>query len=104
MTLFIRAVAVEDKAAAIKRAISGDPTDRFTPELSQFKELPGTPFAYWIGAGVRAAFQRFPTVEGDGRAVRQGLATSDDFRFLRAQWEIDPKKRGKSWFPFAKGG
>lgn len=104
MTLFIRAVAAEDKASAMQRAISGDPSDRFTPDLSQFKELPGTPFAYWIGAGVRAAFQRFPTVEGSGRAVRQGLATSDDFRFLRAQWEIDPRKRDQSWFLFAKGG
>lgn len=104
MTLFIRAVAAEDKASAIKRAISGELADRFTPELSQFKELPGTPFAYWVGAGVRAAFRRFPTVEGDGRAVRQGLATADDFRFLRAHWEIDPKQRGNTWFPFAKGG
>ncbi|GLS17295.1 hypothetical protein GCM10007874_03100 [Labrys miyagiensis] len=104
MTLFIRAVAAEDKASAIKRVISGELTDRFTPNLSQFKELPGTPFAYWIGAGVRAAFNRFPAVEGNGRAVRQGLATADDFRFLRAQWEIDSRKRGKKWFPFAKGG
>jgi len=104
MTLFIRAVAAEDKATALKQAISGDSPDRFTPELDQFRELPGTPFAYWVGPGVRAAFNRFPTVEGDGRAVRVGLQTSDDFRFLRAHWEIDPKERGKEWFPFAKGG
>jgi hypothetical protein len=104
MTLFIRAVAAEDKSLAIKRSLAGELTDRFTPQLSQFKELPGTPFAYWVGAGVRAAFQRFPTVEGDERAVRQGLATADDFRFLRAQWEINPGDRGRKWFPFAKGG
>ena len=104
MTLFIRVVAAEDKAVALKRAISSDSADRFTPNLDQFKELPGTPFAYWVGASVRAAFSRFPTVEGDGRAVRVGLQTSDDFRFLRTQWEIDPKKREKKWFPFAKGG
>lgn len=104
MTLFIRAVAAEDKAAAIKRAISGDSADRFAPDLDQFKQLPGTPFAYWVGAGVRAAFQRFQTVEGNGRAVRQGLATADDFRFVRTHWEIDPRDRGKKWFPFAKGG
>ncbi|MBY3108077.1 type II restriction endonuclease subunit M [Rhizobium leguminosarum bv. viciae] len=102
--LFIRAVAAEDKASAIKRGISGEFSDRFTPTLSQFKEIPGTPFAYWIGAGVRAAFNRFPPVEGHGRAVRVGLQTSDDFRFLRAHWEIDTRKRGKKWFPFAKGG
>lgn len=104
MTLFIRAVAAEDKAAALKRVLAGETADRFNPKLSQFKELPGTPFAYWVGAGVRAAFNRFPVVEGNGRAVRVGLQTSDDFRFLRAHWEIDPQKRGKRWFPFAKGG
>lgn len=104
MTLFIRAVAADDKAAALKQAISGNSPERFTLELDQFSELPGTPFAYWVGGGVRAAFDRFPTVEGDGRAVRVGLQTSDDFRFVRAVWEIDPNKRGSIWFPFAKGG
>lgn len=104
MTIFIRAVADEDKAAAIKRAISGDSVDRFTPNLDQFKELPGTPFAYWIGEGVRRAFKSFSVVEGDGRAVRVGMGTADDFRFIRAHWEIDPKKRGKKWVPYAKGG
>jgi hypothetical protein len=104
MTLFIRAVAADDKAAALKLAISGNSPERFTPELDQFSELPGTPFAYWVGAGVRDTFNRFPTVEGDGRAVRVGLQTSDDFRFVRAVWEIDPNKRGSKWFPFAKGG
>ncbi|WFU25114.1 hypothetical protein QA649_02370 [Bradyrhizobium sp. CB1717] len=104
MTLFIRAVAVEDKAAAIRQAISGESADRFTPSLSQFRELPGTPFAYWIGKGVRDTFERFPAVEGNGRAVRQGLATSDDFRFLRAHWEVSYNARPNSWMPFAKGG
>lgn len=104
MTLFIRAVAAENKATALKQAIAGVSSERFTPELNQFKELPGTPFAYWVGTGVRAAFNRFPTVESEERAVRVGLQTSDDFRFLRAQWEVDPAKRREKWFPFAKGG
>jgi hypothetical protein len=38
--------------------------------------------------------------------VRQGLATADDFRFLRAIWEvsIDSTTLTHSWLPFAKGG
>ena len=104
MTLFIRAVATEDKGAAIKRAISGDSPDKFTPELDQFKELPGTPFAYWIGEGVRRAFNSFPVVEGDGRAVRVGMGTADDFRFIRAHWEVVPETRKTKWVPYAKGG
>ena len=104
MTMFIRAVAAEDKATVIKQAVAGKRDDTFFPNLANFKELPGTPFAYWVGEGIRGVFKRFPSVEGDGRAVRQGLATANDFRFLRAQWEIDPGKRGAKWFPFAKGG
>jgi len=45
--------------------------------------------------------------------VKQGLATADDFRFVRAWWEISPPTvgrgceetvQGKRWAPFAKGG
>jgi hypothetical protein len=104
MMMFIRAVAADDKAEAIKNAVSGDLSETFFPKLTQFAELPGSPFAYWVGKGVRDAFQRFPTVEGKDRAVRQGLATANDFRFLRTHWKVEPRKRGTMWYSFAKGG
>ena len=43
----------------------------------------------------------------------RALATGDDFRFVRAFWEVDPRriargaaghKGGGRWCPFAKGG
>ncbi len=45
--------------------------------------------------------------------AKQGLATADDFRFVRAWWEVDPEtigyspedtRKGRGWVHFAKGG
>jgi hypothetical protein len=41
-------------------------------------------------------------LESEGRRARQGLATSDDFRFVRAWWETGDHY--DSWINFAKGG
>src|SRR5262249_9721566 len=35
--------------------------------------------------------------------VRQGLATSDNSRFLRFIWDVQPKLIGRRWFPYTKG-
>jgi hypothetical protein len=52
-------------------------------------------------------------LEGKWAEARQGLATADDFRFVRAFWEVDPRRIARSreetrardrWCPFAKGG
>lgn len=78
-----------------------------------FEAIPGAPMAYWVNPDIRRLFTVNPPLEGRGAEVRQGLATGDDFRFVRAFWEVDPhriaRKRddtfdGKRWTPFAKGG
>ncbi len=35
--------------------------------------------------------------------VRQGLATTDNERFLRYWWDVDANEIGNRWFPYAKG-
>jgi hypothetical protein len=71
-----------------------------------FRLLPGSPFAYWVSPSVLAIPKNTKRFEADGREVRQGLATSDDFRFVRAQWEVSSEAVGAHaiWMPFAKGG
>ncbi|MCY4424525.1 MAG: BREX-1 system adenine-specific DNA-methyltransferase PglX [Acidimicrobiaceae bacterium] len=85
----------------------------FRVALSDLKAVPGWPVAYWMGAPLRRLFADHPALEGRGAEVRQGLATGDDFRFVRAFWEVDPSriarsrdetKTGRRWAPFAKGG
>jgi hypothetical protein len=35
--------------------------------------------------------------------IRQGLATTDNSRFVRLWWDVDPASIGKRWFPYVKG-
>jgi len=71
-------------------------------EPDSFRQVPNAPFAYWVSEDIRGLFAKLPAFEGNGRYVRVGLQSSDDFRFVRSHWEtaIQPLK----WYPFAKGG
>lgn len=107
MTIFLRLLADKNKAetllagcAALRAAVDDARVFHVTPE--SFRTVPGAPFAYWVSDAVRGVFTKFPAFETNGRAGRQGLATADDFRFVRAWWEVGPRDEG--WWGFAKGG
>lgn len=126
--LFFRVLSAEDKGGALARAVAelragADRVDGvFAVDPQEFSAIPGTPFAYWASEGVRRLFRELPPFEGQGRTVKVGLQTSDDFRFVRAWWEVAPERivtgtpdtmpeefrrqtfAGKRWVPFAKGG
>ena len=115
---FIRLLKDVDRPKAIREEIcslrDGGPGERtFRIPLKDLRQIPGSPVAYWMSQSIRRLFSDLPGLEGGGTQVRQGLATGDDFRFLRAFWEVDPErithssegtKRGLRWVPFAKGG
>jgi hypothetical protein len=106
-TVFLRVLKPEDKAAALRSAIleaEGSAHSRFEIEAGQFSEIPRSPFAYWVSDRLRRLFQELPPFEAEGRTAKQGLATADDFRFVRGWWEVPPGRVRKQWFPFAKGG
>ena len=116
MTTFIRLLeaAVDEKATGLKSAVDAlcqDATPASNPhrfvfecEPTQFSDVPGSPFAYWVSETVRSCFGRLPPFESDTRSAAVGLQTSDDFRFVRAGWEVAPASMNERWFPFAKGG
>lgn len=72
----------------------------------EFEKLPYAAFGYWCSPAIRDAFVAQPSLDPNNAAVRQGLATAGDFRFLRLRWEAQPDYVGPSrtWVPFAKGG
>ena len=82
-------------------------TKVFLVDTKSFSLVPNAPFSYWVEEKVRRTFVNFTPFEADGRNARQGLATADDFRFVRCWWEVpvqlvdSPNRR---WWPFAKGG
>ena len=88
----------------------------FNYRQADFKEIPGKPWVYWITKDVRSKFVEFPRLKNITK-TRQGLATSDNFRFSRFWWEIgldkigfeintheDAQKSQKKWFLYMKGG
>jgi hypothetical protein len=115
---FLRLLKDTDRPAALaeacREAREGGPSGRvFQVAPEELEEIPGSPLAYWVAPSIRRLFAELPPLEGNGAEVRQGLATADDFRFVRAFWEVDPGRiarsreetfRGKRWVPFAKGG
>ncbi|HBP5527125.1 TPA: type II restriction endonuclease subunit M [Pseudomonas aeruginosa] len=109
MTIFLRLLAESEKATALAECCAwvrqGEDENRcFEVAPDEFDSVPGKPFAYWVSSPVRETFRRLPPFEGNGRTVRVGLQTSDDFRFVRNWWEIGGEQARESWLPFAKGG
>lgn len=116
--IFARILKEPDRAAALAEVIAESRAEE--PELrifrvatADFGTIPGSPIAYWMSQPVRRLFTDLPRLEGRWAEVRVGLQTSDDFRFVRAFWEVDPSHiarsreeagTGRRWCPFAKGG
>ncbi len=126
--LFFRLLSHGDKSTMLAEAISAVREGRglksmtYAVDVSSFRQVPGAPFTYSVSDRIRSLFSELPSFEGEGRTVQHGLATTDDFRFVRAWWEVTPEKiltgesgttardfrqktfAGKSWVPLAKGG
>lgn len=105
MSQFLRLLSETDKAQALlttcKRMRQGEVEPRYFEVAPQsFDAVPGKPFAYWVSEAVRGVFCKLPAFEYSDRTARQGLATAEDFRFVRCWWEANSKQ----WFGFAKGG
>ena len=108
---------IPEKAGALLEAIRNPDCGWFyRRDAETFKRIPGVPIAYWAGDHLIQSFvvgKRLDSIA----APRQGLATSDNNRFLRKWWEVVPehtdrscsdrdsaKKSGRRWFPIIRGG
>lgn len=85
-------------------------------QQADFNSIPGNPWVYWITLGLRRLFVELPKL-GEIAQLRQGLATGDNFWFLRFWWEVGSDRIGFEcrsieeahssrikWFPYMKGG
>lgn len=116
--VFFRLLKETERAEALADAIAQLRDGRETAlvyrlDPAELEELPGAPLAYWMPPQIRRLFHELPRLEANGAEVRQGLVTGDDFRFVRAFWEVSASAisrtreetfREKRWVPFAKGG
>jgi hypothetical protein len=104
-TIFLRAAEADDKAAAllatIRNPAAAQGKQRFEVDPAGFACLPGAPFAYWVSDRLRQLFSLNTSLAGSGIETKCGLGTLDDFRFLRAWWELPASA---FWVPLVKGG
>jgi hypothetical protein len=104
--------ANKDQVFQEKRANS----DFYSVTAAEFNRIPGTPIAYWASENTRLAFKSAARLKELGD-TRQGMATSDNNRFLRSWFEVSneatkldaeshitAENSGKTWFPYNKGG
>ncbi|MEC5211131.1 type II restriction/modification system DNA methylase subunit YeeA [Psychrobacter sp. PL15] len=87
----------------------------FEAAQDDYKNIPGFPLSYWASSNIYSAFNSISL--GKKYSARQGIATSDNDRFLRLWWEVDnttfglnnesalsAEQSGMKWFPYNKGG
>lgn len=105
----IRLLDADEPAGPLLEAVRGLAEGQPNPATYQvkadsFRQVPNAPFAYWVSENIRRIFTELPAFESDERTAKQGLATADDFRFVRTAWETPNNKSIQTWYPFAKGG
>jgi hypothetical protein len=102
-TTFLRLLNVsgEEKAEALFEGLQNEDSEyRFDIPTAEFEVIPGQSLAYWATKPIRQKFTD-SAFNLTGGAVKQGLETANNFRFLRLWWEKSPKY---GWFPLTKGG
>jgi hypothetical protein len=132
-TIFFRLLDGVNRPSRLSDAIEelredGRIADAYSAEPTSLRQVPSSPFAYWVSDKVRSMFVELPQLGSKGRTAQHGVSTKDDFRFVRAYWEVatdalldsgsgphddvisleewclERTFAGKRWVPFAKGG
>ncbi|WP_346939211.1 BREX-1 system adenine-specific DNA-methyltransferase PglX [uncultured Clostridium sp.] len=110
-------ITASEKKIKIKSACDGMEKDRiYDIWLKKLMTIPTKPFAYWVNDNVLKLFSNLDKFENIAKP-RQGMATSDNKRFLRDWYEVDINEINfsagdkeeallskKKWFPYNKGG
>lgn len=117
---YVRLVDINGSDAKRKKALEAiqnpDCDWFYRRDAETFKQIPGTPIAYWASDALLDAFENAKQLSEYGKP-RQGLATGENARFVREWWEVDGCKSAYScgsiqesiesackWFPYNKGG
>ncbi len=66
-------------------------------KTDDFEQLPGMPFAYWVGNGFMNAFKKFPRL-GDFVECAAGISTGDNDKYLKLWTEVNYNTIAKNIF------
>ena len=107
LATFYRLVEEADKQTSLQRAIQDAHSPlRFCATSEDLARKPRGAWMYWITPAEQKTFETLPSL-GSIAPPRQGLATTDNRRFVRWWWEVEPPNFVGSrprWKPYAKGG
>ncbi|SFS59341.1 BREX-1 system adenine-specific DNA-methyltransferase PglX [Marininema halotolerans] len=105
-----------DQAEKVREAVLESVSYRYQYDSKDFKDIPGSPIAYWASEQVRKIFREQKSL-GEFAEPKVGLTSGDNNRFLRMWYEIyfkpigfnnatseEALKSRKKWFPYNKGG
>ena len=89
---------------------------RYKTSQDNFLKIPGNTITYWVSDDFINNFTKYEPIVNKVQ-FKQGMATSDNVRFLRLWSEVDynniyrnatslqtAQESGKKWFPYNKGG
>ncbi|MGG4042784.1 BREX-1 system adenine-specific DNA-methyltransferase PglX [Bacillus smithii] len=93
----------------VKEAVKNKVDYRYSCDSKQFKDIPGSPIAYWLNKKARDGFQY---VIGNNYSAVAGISTGNNNRYIFDWYEVDYSqisfsKKGidcKKYYPHAKGG
>lgn len=85
-------------------------------DTDTFKQIPGTPIAYWLSDAAIKDMASLPSLSHYAQP-KQGMVTRDNKRFMRSWWEIglmdfndaiqshdEARESGAKWLPCTSGG
>lgn len=103
----------EQQSERVKLAIKNDQLNRYRININKFKNLPGFEIAYWASQNTIGTFELGRKL-GDIAKPRQGMATSNNDKFLRLWYEVPIEsidfnasyedRNLVRWVPYNKGG
>lgn len=75
-------------------------------EADTFKQIPGTPIAYWASDGLLSAFSLGHSIGDYSDYTGSQNKTGDNNLYLRLFWEVGARSVGRkgSWATYSKGG
>ena len=107
--LFFRLLQSQSRAAELLNRVAdvrcpSSHRQTFICNPSVFGGVPEQPFCYWIAPSILALFQRLPRFDAQAK-TRRGMATLDDFRFIRLAVEVPllSDQQARHWVPYSKG-
>lgn len=75
-------------------------------DAEAFKQIPGTPIAYWASEGLLSAFSLGSSIGDFSDYTGSQNKTGDNNLYLRLFWEVGARSVGRkgSWVTYSKGG